>query len=369
MGTERQQRAWVGVQAQLSKTVGPGTPRGQNGDADDQAAEHVSSTHGPPPPPLASAAAGRPDGAATCGSDPRVNAWGRPKTGRTRTCEQKRARRARSFLYTLYTPATTIGLRNVRWNYLYLLRPPFTRSSVLSQPPQQLLLLLTRRLQGDISFKAVESPGVHTTSHRFRQQRDNAKAKKQYTANCFRRAAFVSSGLPAAKRCQPLLPARVASLFRKTADIDSSLWANGPSWYNVPATPSFSLSFCAARALLRNPCRPPPRRLAPPLFGAMPAFPKGDSTPLPEMSNPGRSHVVVAVNARTLRPWAEPPQTRVAHDSFGAYANARAMPVCPARPLPPPCSFSSARLVFLYSVLRNLLVTACDESRQPLAAL
>ncbi|KAL1441434.1 hypothetical protein MTO96_001074 [Rhipicephalus appendiculatus] len=49
MGTDRE-RAWVGVQAQLSKTVGPGTPRGQNGDAEDQAAEHVSSTHGPPPP-------------------------------------------------------------------------------------------------------------------------------------------------------------------------------------------------------------------------------------------------------------------------------------------------------------------------------
>ncbi|KAL1441433.1 hypothetical protein MTO96_001073 [Rhipicephalus appendiculatus] len=34
--------------------------------------------------------------------------------------------------------------------------------AVLSQPPQQLLLLLTPRLQGDISFKAAESPwGAH----------------------------------------------------------------------------------------------------------------------------------------------------------------------------------------------------------------
>ncbi|KAL3214950.1 hypothetical protein MRX96_034320 [Rhipicephalus microplus] len=44
----------------------------------------------------------------------------------------------------------------------------FLAAAVLSQRPHQLLLLLTPRLQGDISFKAPESPGVHTTFHRFR---------------------------------------------------------------------------------------------------------------------------------------------------------------------------------------------------------
>ncbi|KAL1441432.1 hypothetical protein MTO96_001072 [Rhipicephalus appendiculatus] len=132
------------------------------------------------------------------------------------------------------------------------------------------------------------------------------------------------------------------------------------------------LSFCAA--LLRNPCRPSSpstSSLPSSLPGTTPAFPKGDSTPLPEMSNPGRSHVVAAVNARTLRPWAEPPQTRVAHDSFGAYANARAIarPVCPARPPPPPCSFSALFLLrpACFSLLHPWPPTCYGLRRKPAA--
>lgn len=67
---------------------GAGTPRGQNGDAEHQAAEHVSSTHGPPP----SRCSGR--GTATCppSGSSCLHLGVSPEAGRVRTRDEESIR-------------------------------------------------------------------------------------------------------------------------------------------------------------------------------------------------------------------------------------------------------------------------------------